>query len=54
MAKRWISYGIATTEEIHPKRVFIVWAMLLLVMAGGAFWLMSQPMEMRGVVLGSG
>jgi polyferredoxin len=49
-----VSYGIAATEEIHPKRVFIVWAMLLLIMAGGAFWLMSQPMEMRGVMLGSG
>jgi len=25
-----------------------------LLVAAAAFWLMSQPMEMRGVVLGSG
>ena len=49
-----LSYAIAVTEKVaHPVRVFIPWAALSLLMAGAAFWLMSQPMEMRGVVLGS-
>ena len=50
-----ISYSIAATEEvIHSTRAFIPWAVLSLLIAVAAFWLMSQPMEMRGVVLGSG
>ena len=49
-----VSYGIAAAEEIRPVRVFIVWAALSIVIAIGAFWLMSQPMEMRAVALGSG
>jgi hypothetical protein len=50
-----VSYSIAVTEEmVHPLRVFIPWAALSLLMAGAAFWLLSQPMEMRAVVLGSG
>ena len=50
-----VSYSIAATEEmVHPVRVFIPWATLALIMAGAAFWLLSQPMEMRGVMLGSG
>lgn len=50
-----VSYSIAVTEEmVHPVRVFIPWATLSLLMAGAAFWLLSQPMEMRAVVLGSG
>ena len=50
-----VSYSIAATEEmVHPVRVFIPWAALALIMAGAAFWLLSQPMEMRGVMLGSG
>ena len=49
-----VSYAIATAEEVRPVRVFIVWAALSVVIAIGAFWLMSQPMEMRAVVLGSG
>lgn len=49
-----VSYGIATAEELHPVRVFIVWATLSFIIAAGAFWLMSQPMEMRAVALGSG
>ena len=48
-----VSYSIAATEEVvHPVRVFIPWATLSLLLAGAAVWLMSQPMEMRGVVLG--
>ena len=48
-----VSYSIAATEEVvHPVRVFLPWAALSLIIAGAAVWLMSQPMEMRGVVLG--
>jgi hypothetical protein len=50
-----ISYAMAVTDElVHPARVFIPWATLSLLMASAAFWLLSQPMEMRAVVLGSG
>jgi len=49
-----VSYAIAAAEEIRPVRVFIVWAALSLIIAIGAFWLMSQPMEMRAVALSSG
>jgi hypothetical protein len=50
-----VAYSIAVTDElVHPVRVFIPWATLSLVIAWAAFWLMSQPMEMRGIVLGSG
>jgi hypothetical protein len=50
-----VSYSIAVTEEVvHPVRVFIPWATLSLLMSGAAFWLMTQPMEMRGIVLGGG
>jgi ferredoxin len=49
-----VSYAIAVSDERHPRRVFVVWATLALLIAGGAVWLMSQPMEMRGIVLGSG
>jgi hypothetical protein len=49
-----VSYGIATAEEMRPMRVFVIWAMLSFVIAAGAFWLMSQPMEMRAVALGGG
>jgi len=50
-----VSYSIAATEEsANPTRVFSVWALVSLLIAASAFWLMSQPMEMRGVVLGSG
>ncbi|HEX6731761.1 MAG TPA: hypothetical protein VF074_17175, partial [Pyrinomonadaceae bacterium] len=48
-----VSYGIVAAERVdHPTRVFTVWAAVSLLMAGSALWLMSQPMEMRGVVLG--
>jgi Fe-S-cluster-containing hydrogenase component 2 len=50
-----VSYSIAVTEEmVNPVRVFIPWAMLSVLMAAAAFWLLSQPMEMRGIVLGGG
>lgn len=50
-----VSYSHAVTDElVHPWRVFIPWATLAMLMAGAAFWLLSQPMEMRGIVLGGG
>jgi hypothetical protein len=50
-----VSYSIAASEElVHPVRVFVPWAVLSLLLAAAALWLLVQPMEMRGVVLGSG
>lgn len=50
-----VSYSISAIEEVdHPFRVFSVWAAMSLLIAASAFWLLSQPMEMRGIVLGSG
>jgi polyferredoxin len=50
-----VSYLLAATDQIpQPVRAFIPWAALSLLIAGAALWVMSQPMEMRGVVLGSG
>ena len=49
------SYLLAATDEmVRPVRVFIPWAALSLLIAAAALWVMSQPMEMRGLVLGSG
>lgn len=50
-----VSYLLAATDQLaRPVGVFIPWAMLALLIAGAALWVMSQPMEMRGLVLGSG
>jgi ferredoxin len=50
-----VSYAIVAAENVdHRARVFSVWAVVSLLIAGSAFWLMSQPMEMRGLVLGGG
>ena len=48
-----VSYAIVAIDKV-PVRVFAVWALVSLLMAASAFWLISQPMEMRGVALGSG
>jgi hypothetical protein len=49
------SYLLAATDrEVQRARAFIPWAALSLVIAAAALWVMSQPMEMRGLVLGSG
>src|SRR5687768_5312813 len=46
-----VSYAIAAAENVNNTvRVFSLWAAVSLLMAASAFWLMSQPMEMRGVV----
>lgn len=48
-----VGYSLAVTEKVvHRAYVFMPWAALSLLMAVAAFWLMSQPMEMRGVALG--
>jgi hypothetical protein len=49
-----VSYSVAATEEVvRPVRVFVPWAALSLLLAAAAVWLLLQPMEMRGVVLGT-
>ena len=48
-----VSYAIVAIDKV-PARVFAVWALVSLLMAASAFWLVSQPMEMRGVALGTG
>lgn len=50
-----VAYSITATEFVtHRARVFGLWALVSLLIAASAFWLMLQPMEMRGVVLGTG
>lgn len=49
------SYLLAATDQtVQSSRAFIPWAALSLIIAAAALWVMSQPMEMRGIVLGSG
>lgn len=49
------SYLLAATDKMaQPVRAFIPWAVLSLLIAAAALWVMAQPMEMRGLVLGSG
>lgn len=48
-----VGYRIA--ERDYPRRarrVFIPWAVLAVVLWASALWLLSQPMEMRGTMLG--
>jgi ferredoxin len=50
-----VSYRLAQAEHVdHPIRVFIPWASLSLILWIAALWLMAQPMEMRGMLLGPG
>jgi len=50
-----VGYSIAATEKVvHPLRIFALWAVVVMIMAAGAVWLMSQPMEMRAITLGIG
>lgn len=37
----------------HPGRVFVIWAGLCALLWATAFWLLSQPMEMRGTFPGA-
>ena len=48
-----VSYRLA--EQDAPSRalrVFLPWATLVVIMSAAAIWLLSQPMEMRGTILG--
>jgi len=50
-----VSYSIGVAEGVkHAWRVVAIWGAVALIIAGGALWLMSQPMEMRAVTLGAG
>jgi hypothetical protein len=44
----FVSFTITAIEQVnHRTRIFSVWTAVSLLIAGSAFWLMSQPMEMR-------
>ena len=47
-----VSHRLVEAEKSeHPHAVFAVWALVAFVLWSAALWLMSQPMEMRGVTL---
>jgi hypothetical protein len=49
-----VSYRLAEDETAaHPNRVFALWAGLCVLLWVSALWLMSQPMEMRGLLGGA-
>jgi hypothetical protein len=48
-----VSHGLAKSERSdHPRNIFATWAAVSSIIFGFAVWLMSQPMEMRGTLLG--
>jgi ferredoxin len=48
-----VAYRLAKEEAAsHPMRIFGVWAGLSLTLWVAAMWIMNQPMEMRGNILG--
>ncbi len=48
-----VGYGLARSERTnYPMRIFAIWSGVSLVIWVFALWLMSQPMEMRGTLLG--
>jgi ferredoxin len=50
-----VSYRLAEAERVqHPRRIFICWAGVGCILWLAALWLMNQPMEMRGTLLGGG
>jgi hypothetical protein len=50
-----VSYRMAEADDsLHPLRVFASWAGIALILWTAALWLMNQPMEMRGTLLGGG
>ena len=50
-----VSYRLADAEQVDRSlRIFIPWAGVSLILWLAALWLMSQPMEMRGTLLGGG
>ena len=50
-----VSYRLAESDSLkHRFRIFACWAGVSLMLWVAAVWLMSQPMEMRGTLLGAG
>ncbi len=53
-----LSLALAWTVagEVAPRRraVVLPWALLILLLLGAAFWILGQPMEMRGAMPGMG
>jgi len=48
-----VGHGLAKSEQsTYPGRIFVTWASVSVMMWGFAIWLMSQPIEMRGTLLG--
>jgi hypothetical protein len=48
-----VSYRLAEQDSpITPMRAFLPWAALATLLFAAAIWLLSQPMEMRGTMLG--
>jgi hypothetical protein len=48
-----VSYRLAEQDAPgKPIRIFLPWATLAIILSAAAIWLMSQPMEMRGTILG--
>ena len=48
-----VSYRLSVEDSAaHPWRIFSIWAGISLGIWIAALWLMSQPMEMRGLILG--
>lgn len=49
-----VSYRLAKEDATssRPQMVFAVWAVLCVLLWASALWLMSQPMEMRGTIVG--
>jgi len=45
---------VEADQLVHPQRAFVSWAGVALILFVAALWLMSQPMEMRGTLLGAG
>jgi ferredoxin len=48
-----VSHRLAEAEHSdHTLRIFATWAVISFALFGAAIWLMSQPMEMRGTLVG--
>jgi ferredoxin len=53
MGSLLVAYKLAKEETAsNPMRIFGVWSGLALVLWVAAMWIMNQPMEMRGSILG--
>lgn len=53
MGSLMVGYRLAREDaSSHPMRIFGVWAGLAVILWMAAVWVMNQPMEMRGNILG--